>query len=42
MEVMNGKWKLHAEVIGFRGVSGEHSGANLGWYFMGYVNEWEL
>jgi hypothetical protein len=35
MEVTNGKWKLCAEVIGFRGVSGEHSGENLGRYFMG-------
>jgi hypothetical protein len=35
MEVVDNKWKLQAEVIGFRGVSGEHSGANLGQYFMG-------
>lgn len=35
MEVTNGKWKLRAEVIGFRGVSGEHSGENLGRYFVG-------
>jgi hypothetical protein len=30
IEVKNGKWKLQAEVVGFRGISGEHSGANLG------------
>jgi hypothetical protein len=35
IEVKNGKWKLRAEVIGFRGISGEHSGANLGRYFLG-------
>jgi hypothetical protein len=34
MEVTNGKWKLCAEVVGFHGVSGEHSGENLGQYFM--------
>src|SRR6267154_4848709 len=35
MEVEDAKWKMHSEVIGFRGVSGEHSGKNLGQYFMG-------
>ena len=35
MEVMNWQWKLQSEVFGFHGVSGEHSGENLGWYFMG-------
>jgi hypothetical protein len=35
MEVKNRKWRLRAEVIGFRGLSGEHSGENLGRYFMG-------
>jgi hypothetical protein len=35
MEVTGGKWKLRAEVLGFRGVSGEHSGENLGRYFVG-------
>jgi hypothetical protein len=34
MEVVDNKWKLQAEVIGFHGVSGEHSGVNLGRYFM--------
>jgi hypothetical protein len=35
MEVTDGKWKLRSEVIGFRGLSGEHSGKNLGQYFVG-------
>jgi hypothetical protein len=35
MDVTGGKWKLRAEVIGFHGVSGEHSGENLGRYFVG-------
>jgi hypothetical protein len=35
MDVMNGKWMLRAEVVRFRGISGEHSGANLGQYFLG-------
>jgi hypothetical protein len=39
MEVTNGKWKLCAEVIGFHGVSGEHSGENLGRYFMGVCGQ---
>jgi hypothetical protein len=34
IEVKGGKWKLRAEVIGFRAVSGEHTGANLGGYFV--------
>jgi hypothetical protein len=35
IEVKDNKWKLRAEVIGFRPVSGDHSGANLGQYFVG-------
>jgi hypothetical protein len=35
VDVKDGKWKLWAEVVGFRGISGEHSGANLGRYFLG-------
>jgi hypothetical protein len=35
VDVRNGKWMLRAEVVGFRGISGEHSGANLGRYFLG-------
>ncbi|KAH7904063.1 hypothetical protein BJ138DRAFT_1186766, partial [Hygrophoropsis aurantiaca] len=29
------KWTLHAQVIAFRGFSGEHSGTNIGRYFVG-------
>jgi hypothetical protein len=35
VDVTNGKWTMRAEVVGFRGISGEHSGANLGRYFLG-------
>ena len=35
IEVKDGKWTLRVEVIGFWGISGEHSGANLGRYFVG-------
>jgi hypothetical protein len=35
IEVKDSKWKLRTEVIGFRPVSGEHSGGNLGRYFVG-------
>ena len=35
IDVTKGKWTLRAEVIGFRGISGEHSGANLGRCFLG-------
>ena len=35
IEVKSGKWRLRSEVIGFRPVSGEHSGGNLGRYFVG-------
>ena len=28
-------WELRSEVIGFRSVSGDHSGENLGRYFVG-------
>ncbi|KIK78168.1 hypothetical protein PAXRUDRAFT_46159, partial [Paxillus rubicundulus Ve08.2h10] len=28
-------WKLHKEVIAFHGISGAHSGDNLGRYFIG-------
>ena len=30
-----GKWNLRSEVVGFQGISGEHSGWNLGRYFVG-------
>jgi hypothetical protein len=35
IEVKDGKWKLRAEVVGFQPISGEHSGDNLGRYFVG-------
>ena len=35
IKVKDGKWKLWSEVVSFQGVSGEHSGWNLGPYFMG-------
>ena len=35
IEVMDGEWKLRAEVVGFQPISGEHSGENLGKYFVG-------
>jgi hypothetical protein len=28
------KWKMHSEVIGFRTISGDHSGQNLRRYFV--------
>jgi hypothetical protein len=35
IEVNDGQWKLRSEVIGFKGLSGDHSGANLGRYLIG-------
>jgi len=35
IEVDKGKWSLRSEVVGFQGISGEHSGWNLGRYFIG-------
>jgi hypothetical protein len=35
IEVKDKKWKLRSEVIGFQPISGEHSGGNLGRYFVG-------
>jgi hypothetical protein len=34
IDVTKGKWTLRAEVVGFRSISGDHSGANLGRYFL--------
>jgi len=39
VDVTNGKWTLWAEVVGFQGISGEHSGANLGRYFLGVCEQ---
>ena len=38
INVKDGKWKLRVEVIGFRGLSGAHSGANLGRYAVGLLD----
>ncbi len=38
IDVDKGKWSLQSEVIGFQAVSGEHSGWNLGQYFVGLCN----
>jgi hypothetical protein len=35
VEVKDGKWNLRSEVVGFQPVSGDHSGWNLGRYFVG-------
>jgi hypothetical protein len=35
IEVTDEQWKLRAEVVGFQPISGEHSGENLGKYFVG-------
>lgn len=35
IEVDEGKWSLISEVVGFKGLSGEHTGANLGRYIVG-------
>ena len=32
-------WEMHSEVISFQSVSGDHSGKNLGQYFVG-VCDW--
>jgi hypothetical protein len=38
VEVSSQKWRLQLEVVGFQGVSGSHSGLNLGQYFVGLCN----
>ena len=35
IKVDDGKWKLRSEVMGFTGLSGDHSGVNLGRYLIG-------
>jgi len=35
VEVKKGKWQLRSEVVGFMGISGNHSGSNLGRYVVG-------
>ena len=38
MEVKEGKWKMRAAVIGFKALSGPHSGENLGQYAVGLLD----
>ena len=38
IEVKDGSWKLKAEVIGFKALSGAHSGENLGRYAVGLMD----
>ena len=33
------RWMMHSEVIGFRTVSEDHSGKNLGQYFVGVCDQ---
>ncbi|KAF8224123.1 hypothetical protein L208DRAFT_1125075, partial [Tricholoma matsutake] len=35
IDVKDAKWKMRSEVVGFKAVSGDHGGDNLGCYFMG-------
>jgi hypothetical protein len=38
IEVKEGKWKMRAGVIGFKALSGAHSGDNLGRYMVGILD----
>ena len=38
IEVKDGRWKLRAEVIGFKSLSGAHDGENLGRYAVGLLD----
>ena len=38
IQVVEGKWKLRAAVIGFKALSGAHSGENLGRYAVGLLD----
>jgi hypothetical protein len=38
IEIKAAKWKMRAEVIGFWSISGDHTGENLGHYFVGVFN----
>ena len=38
IEVKDAKWTLRAEVIGFKALSGAHSGENLGRYAVGLLD----
>ena len=38
IEVKDGRWKMRAAVIGFKAISGSHSGENLGRYAVGLLD----
>ena len=38
IQVLEGKWKLKAVVIGFKALSGTHSSENLGRYAVGLLD----
>jgi len=38
IEVNDGKWKMRAAVIGFKAISGSHTGENLGRYTVGLLD----
>lgn len=38
IEVSDGKWKMRAAVIGFKAISGSHTGENLGRYAVGLLD----
>src|SRR5882672_8240535 len=38
IEVKDGRWKMRASVIGFKGLSGAHTGENLGRYAVGLLD----
>jgi hypothetical protein len=38
IQVVEGKWKMKAAVIGFKALSGTHSGENLGRYAVGLLD----
>jgi hypothetical protein len=38
IEVKDGKWRIRAAIIGFKALSGAHSGENLGRYAVGLLD----
>ena len=38
IDVKDGKWNLHAEVVAFQGLSGNHGGKNMGKYLLGMLD----
>ena len=42
IDVKEGTWKLRSEVVGFKPVSGDHSGWNLGRYIVGLCERVEI